>query len=94
MNPVRVSPKGVLAWKGDLKIDSVLNADVTTAFPIDQAIGDLVAFNSYILMLVFPIRMAGMLVAQSSRGDDLSSTVRDLDDRGVSDFVAKMVSAR
>src|SRR5436309_11482175 len=33
--------KGELAWKGDLKIDSVLNADVTTAFPIDQAIGDL-----------------------------------------------------
>ena len=33
--------KGALAWKGDLKIDSVLNADVTTAFPIDQAVGDL-----------------------------------------------------
>src|SRR6476661_1675035 len=35
------SEKGELAWKGDLKIDTVLNADVTTAFPIDQAIGDL-----------------------------------------------------
>src|SRR3954467_9251800 len=33
--------KGELAWKGELKIDSVLNADVTTAFPIDQAVGDL-----------------------------------------------------
>src|SRR3954471_4961100 len=33
--------KGELAWKGELKIESVLNADVTTAFPIDQAIGDL-----------------------------------------------------
>jgi alpha-2-macroglobulin len=33
--------KGALAWQGELKIDSVLNADVTTAFPIDQAIGDL-----------------------------------------------------
>ncbi len=33
--------KGELAWKGDLKINSVLNADVTTAFPIDQAVGDL-----------------------------------------------------
>ena len=33
--------KGALAWKGELKIESVLNADVTTAFPIDQAIGDL-----------------------------------------------------
>src|SRR3954452_6002841 len=35
------SEKGELAWKGELKIDSVLNADVTTAFPVDQAIGDL-----------------------------------------------------
>jgi uncharacterized protein YfaS (alpha-2-macroglobulin family) len=35
--------KGELVWKGDLKIDSVLNADVTTAFPIDQAVGDLKA---------------------------------------------------
>src|SRR4051794_32430423 len=35
------SEKGELAWQGELKIDSVLNADVTTAFPIDQAIGDL-----------------------------------------------------
>ena len=33
--------KGALAWEGELKIDPVLNADVTTAFPIDQAIGDL-----------------------------------------------------
>src|SRR6185295_16060719 len=32
---------GALAWEGELKIDAVLNADVTTAFPIDQAIGDL-----------------------------------------------------
>src|SRR4051795_2072149 len=35
------SEKGALAWQGELKIDTVLNADVTTAFPIDQAIGDL-----------------------------------------------------
>ena len=35
--------KGELVWKGDLKINSVLNADVTTAFPIDQAVGDLKA---------------------------------------------------
>src|SRR3954447_8663382 len=35
------SEKGELAWKGELKIESVLNADVTTAFPIDQAVGDL-----------------------------------------------------
>jgi uncharacterized protein YfaS (alpha-2-macroglobulin family) len=33
--------KGALVWKGDMAINSVLNADVTTAFPVDQAIGDL-----------------------------------------------------
>src|SRR5215218_9733841 len=33
--------KGAQVWKGEMRIDSVLNADVTTAFPIDQAIGDL-----------------------------------------------------
>src|SRR3954454_15178366 len=33
--------KGALAWQGELKIETVLNADVTTAFPVDQAIGDL-----------------------------------------------------
>jgi uncharacterized protein YfaS (alpha-2-macroglobulin family) len=37
----RTYEKGALSWQGELKIDSVLNADVTTAFPIDQAIGDL-----------------------------------------------------
>jgi ATP-binding cassette subfamily B protein len=30
-------------------------------------IGQLVAFNSYILMLIFPLRLAGMMVAQASR---------------------------
>jgi uncharacterized protein YfaS (alpha-2-macroglobulin family) len=34
---------GTVTWEGELKIDSVLNADVTTAFPVDQAIGDLKA---------------------------------------------------
>src|ERR1044072_6306525 len=37
------SEKGELVWKGELKIESALNADVTTAFPIDQAVGDLKA---------------------------------------------------
>ena len=30
-------------------------------------VGDLVAFNSYILMLIWPLRMVGMLIAQASR---------------------------
>ncbi len=34
--------RGVAVWKGELAIaDAPLNADVTTAFPVDQAVGDL-----------------------------------------------------
>ena len=34
--------RGVAVWKGDLAIDAApLNTDVTTAFPVDQAVGEL-----------------------------------------------------
>jgi uncharacterized protein YfaS (alpha-2-macroglobulin family) len=33
--------KGTKVWSGELKVESELNADVTTAFPVDQAVGDL-----------------------------------------------------
>ena len=34
--------RGVPVWKGDLAVDAApLNTDVTTAFPVDQAVGDL-----------------------------------------------------
>jgi uncharacterized protein YfaS (alpha-2-macroglobulin family) len=32
---------GVAVWSGELKVDAPLNADVTTAFPVDEAIGNL-----------------------------------------------------
>jgi hypothetical protein len=37
------SSRGVQVWKGTLAVDAkaALNADVTTAFPVDQAVGDL-----------------------------------------------------
>jgi alpha-2-macroglobulin len=36
--------RGVAVWKGDLAVDAAaLNAEVTTAFPVDQAAGDLKA---------------------------------------------------
>jgi alpha-2-macroglobulin len=36
------SSRGVAVWKGELAVDSPpLNADVTTAFPVDQAAGEL-----------------------------------------------------
>ena len=34
--------RGVAVWKGELAVEQTpLNADVTTAFPVDQAVGDL-----------------------------------------------------
>jgi alpha-2-macroglobulin len=33
--------RGVPVWSGQLKVESPLNAEVTTAFPVDEAIGDL-----------------------------------------------------
>jgi alpha-2-macroglobulin len=33
--------RGAKAWSGDLAVESTLNADVTTAFPIGEAVGDL-----------------------------------------------------
>ncbi len=35
------SERGIEVWKGQLNTESVLNADVTTAFPIGEAVGDL-----------------------------------------------------
>jgi uncharacterized protein YfaS (alpha-2-macroglobulin family) len=33
--------RGFSVWSGELRVESPLNVDVTTAFPVDQAIGDL-----------------------------------------------------
>jgi uncharacterized protein YfaS (alpha-2-macroglobulin family) len=33
--------QGVAVWSGELKVEAPLNADVTTAFPVDEAIGNL-----------------------------------------------------
>ena len=33
--------KGVQVWSGELATGNTLNADVTTAFPVDQAIGEM-----------------------------------------------------
>jgi uncharacterized protein YfaS (alpha-2-macroglobulin family) len=33
--------RGARVWEGELKVEQQLNAEVTTAFPVDQAVGDL-----------------------------------------------------
>jgi len=33
--------KGTKIWKGELKVENQLNADITTAFPVDEAVGNL-----------------------------------------------------
>ena len=32
---------GIPVWKGELKVENQLNAEISTAFPVDQAVGDL-----------------------------------------------------
>jgi ATP-binding cassette subfamily B protein len=44
----------------------------------DLAIGDLVAFNSFILMLIWPLRMAGMLLAQASRASSSAGRIHQI----------------
>ena len=33
--------RGIKVWNGELAVEQTLNADVTTAFPVDQAVGEL-----------------------------------------------------
>jgi ATP-binding cassette subfamily B protein len=41
-------------------------------------IGDLVAFNSFILMLIWPLRMGGMLVAQAARASAAAGRIDEI----------------
>ena len=41
-------------------------------------VGDLVAFNAYILMLVWPLRMSGMLVAQATRSSASAGRIHEI----------------
>jgi uncharacterized protein YfaS (alpha-2-macroglobulin family) len=34
--------RGIKVWNGELAVEQTLNAEITTAFPVDQAIGDMV----------------------------------------------------
>jgi uncharacterized protein YfaS (alpha-2-macroglobulin family) len=40
---------GVAVWSGELKVESPLNAEVTTAFPVDEAIGSSLAPGVYVM---------------------------------------------
>jgi uncharacterized protein YfaS (alpha-2-macroglobulin family) len=41
--------RGVRVWKGELAVEQTLNTEVTTAFPVDQAVGEL-ALGVYIMV--------------------------------------------
>ena len=56
----------ILWYGGRLVIDGTLQ------------IGALVAFNSYILMLVWPLRMSGMMIAQASRMSTSAGRVHEV----------------
>src|SRR4051812_42604069 len=52
------------------------------------SVGELVAFNAYVLMLIWPLRMTGMLIAQAQRSvaaaqrvDEVLSTAPEIVDR-------------
>ena len=56
----------ILWWGGRLVLDGQLE------------LGSLVAFNSYILMLIWPLRMAGMLIAQASRSSAAAGRIHEI----------------
>jgi ATP-binding cassette subfamily B protein len=56
----------ILWYGGHLVLDGTLQ------------VGDLVAFNAYILMLIFPMRMAGQLVAQASRASAACGRIHEI----------------
>src|SRR6185436_7804288 len=41
-------------------------------------VGDILAFNLYILMLIWPLRMVGMLIAQASRASAGAGRVHEI----------------
>ena len=66
-----------ILWYGG---HQVLNGHLT--------IGELIAFNTYVLMLIWPLRMTGMLIAQAQRAvaaaeriDEILSTAPEIVDR-------------
>ena len=54
--PARASRSSMILWYGG---HQVLDGNLE--------VGDIVAFNLYIVMLIFPLRLAGQLVAQAAR---------------------------
>jgi ATP-binding cassette subfamily B protein len=56
----------ILWWGGHQVLDGKLE------------LGYLVAFNSYILMLIWPLRMTGMLVAQASRSSAAAGRIHEI----------------
>ena len=56
--------RGVKVWNGELAVEQTLNAEVTTAFPVDQAVGDL-APGVYVMTAIADRLEAGAPLRQS-----------------------------
>ena len=65
--------RGAQVWKGEMKVEQQLNADVTTAFPVDQAIGALQA--GVYVMVAQPADAPDATTATRSRPNGSSSPI-------------------
>jgi uncharacterized protein YfaS (alpha-2-macroglobulin family) len=86
---------GVSVWKGELTVDNKLNADVVTAFPVDQTVGELKA-GVYVMSAepagVKSERSYEALATQWFIVSDLGLTAYSAND-GINVFVASLASA-
>ena len=70
--------RGVKVWNGELAVEETLNAEVTTAFPVDQAVGDLQP-GIYVMT-------AAPVGPKSDRGDLLATQWFIVSDLGLASY--------
>ena len=70
--------RGVKVWNGELAVEETLNAEVTTAFPVDQAVGDLQP-GIYVMT-------AAPVGPKSDRGDSLATQWFIVSDLGLASY--------
>jgi alpha-2-macroglobulin len=70
--------RGIKVWEGELKVEPTLNADITTAFPINETVGDLQP-GVYVMA-------AEPAAAKSSDDEDLATQWFIVSDLGLAAF--------